>query len=258
MRSERGSLVPAATPSANALLDGRVRLLQPERGYRVAIDPVLLAAAVPAGEGDRVLDVGTGTGAAALCLLARVPTCEVVGLELQPDLARLASQNAASNAAGDRFTVVEGDLRFPPAALRPGSFDHAMANPPYLERSAASPARERQKEVAHIEGEADLSAWVAFCARMLRRRGSVTMVHRADRLDMILAAYRQHGIGGMAVFPLWPKADGRDARRVLVAGRKGARSPLRFRAGIVLHREDGAYTPEAERVLREGAALPLC
>jgi tRNA1(Val) A37 N6-methylase TrmN6 len=65
------------------LLGGRLRFSQPARGYRIAIDPVLLAAAMPARAGERVLDAGAGTGAASLCLAARVPECRIVGLELQ-------------------------------------------------------------------------------------------------------------------------------------------------------------------------------
>src|SRR5580692_7243816 len=93
---------PILATSDDALLGGRVHLHQPAQGYRVAIDPVLLAAAVPAAEGDRVLDIGCGVGAASLCLAARVPGCRIVGLELQPALAQLAAENAARNAVADR------------------------------------------------------------------------------------------------------------------------------------------------------------
>ncbi len=239
----------------NTLLEGRVRLRQPRSGYRVAIDPVLLAAAVPAQAGERVLDVGTGTGAAALCLLARVEGCEVVGIEAQPEIARLAQENAALNHAADRFRVLEGDLRSPPADAAMGRFDHAMANPPYLEAAAATPARVAGKATANIEGEATLTDWVACCARMVRHRGSVTVVHRADRLDALLGAFRQHGLGAIVITPLWPKLPGRDAKRVIVSGRRGARSPLRLTPGLVLHRDGGRFTAEADAILRGGAAL---
>ena len=111
------------------MLDGRVRLLQPRQGYRVAIDPVLLAAAVPARAGDSVLDAGLGSGAASLCLLARVPGCVVCGIELQPSLAGLARRNATLN--GMAVEVIEGDLLDPPTALRARQFAHVITNPPY-------------------------------------------------------------------------------------------------------------------------------
>src|SRR5687767_14919301 len=88
--------------SADGLLGGRLRLYQPRRGYRVAIDPVLLAAAVAAEPGERVLDAGAGTGAASLCLAARVPGCVVTGVERDPELLALAMANVGANGMRER------------------------------------------------------------------------------------------------------------------------------------------------------------
>src|SRR5690349_12697346 len=102
----------------DALLDGRVHLLQPRRGYRVAVDAVLLAAAVHPRAGERVLDLGAGVGAVGLCLARRVPDCTIVGVELQPALADLARRNAALNGLGDRLQILVHDLAQPlPAEL---------------------------------------------------------------------------------------------------------------------------------------------
>ena len=101
----------------DSLLGGRVRLRQPAEGYRAAIDPVLLAAAVPARAGEAVLDAGAGTGAATFCLAARVPGCRIVGLEIQRPLQRLASDTARYNQLGPQVEVIEGDLGRPPPRL---------------------------------------------------------------------------------------------------------------------------------------------
>ncbi len=238
----------------DSLLGGRVRLNQPAEGYRVAIDPVLLAAAVPALPGDQVLDVGSGSGAAALCLAYRVAGCRVTGIELQSPLVRLANDNAALNLMQDRVAFIEGDLLRPPPGLVPGAFAHAMANPPQLaaDRAVSSPAS--SKAVATVEGEARLASWIGFCLAMVRQRGSITLIHRADRLDALLAVLHKRA-GAIVVFPLWPTADGRDAKRVLVQARKGSDAPMRLAAGLLLHGPDGGYTKAADAVLREGAAL---
>ncbi|MHA1568545.1 MAG: tRNA1(Val) (adenine(37)-N6)-methyltransferase [Alphaproteobacteria bacterium] len=238
------------------LLGGRVRLLQPRAGYRAAIDPVLLAAAVAARPGASVLDAGCGTGAAALCLAARLSDCRITGIELQPGLAALARHSVTLNGWDARISVLDGDIADPPPELAPGGFDWVMANPPYLNPGGGDaptvPARAR----AHVESaETGLAAWVAFSLAMARRKGRVVFIHRADRLDELVAALRGPA-GDIAILPLWPAA-GRAAKRVIVTARKGVRGPTRLLPGLVLHRADGGYTPEADAILSGGAGLRL-
>jgi tRNA1(Val) A37 N6-methylase TrmN6 len=247
----------AAEPAftEDRLLGGRVRLRQPASGYRVAIDPVFLAAAVPAEPHQLILDVGCGAGAAMLCLAARVPHSRVVGLEMQRDLVRLAGDNAILNAMEARVSVMIGDLLHAPPRLSPGSFDHVMANPPYRERGRSTPAETPGKAGATIEGDADLGAWVRFALAMVRPKGSVTFVHRADRVDALLGEIAGRA-GEVVIFPLWPGGD-RPASRVLVRARKQVAAPARLMPGLVLHRPDGRPTDAAESVLRAGQGLDL-
>ncbi|MEX0814128.1 MAG: methyltransferase [Dongiaceae bacterium] len=244
-----------AGSTLDTLLDGRVRLMQPEAGYRAAIDPVFLAAAVPAGPGDLVLDVGVGVGAAALCLAWRVSGCHVRGIEIQHDLVRLAARNVELNGAVGRVDVMVGDLLHPPPRLAPGSFGHVMANPPYHRAEAASPPPNAGRAAAHVEGAAGLADWVRFCLTMLRPKGSVTFIHRPERMDALLGELRGR-VGDIVVFPLWPGGN-RPASRILVRGRKGVAAPTRLAAGLTLHEADGRYTAAAEAVLRDGAGLIL-
>lgn len=239
--------------SDDALLDGRVRLSQPTSGYRAAIDPVFLAASVPAEAGQSVLDVGCGVGAAALCLAARVPGCRISGIEVQAPLAALARDNAARNGLAGRIVIVTGNLMDPPPRLAPGSFHHVMTNPPFLPGDRADLPPDAGKALAHVESTADLAAWMRFCVNMLRPKGTLTVVHRADRLDELLAVLRGK-VGGIAVIPLWPKA-GRPAKRLILRARKGVAAPLELTAGMVLHAADGAYTPAADAILRHARGL---
>jgi tRNA1(Val) A37 N6-methylase TrmN6 len=239
----------------DALLGGRVRLRQPRDGFRAAIDSVLLAAATPAAPGDAVFEPGAGAGAAALCLARRVEGCRVVGIELQPDLVRLAGDNARLNGLGDRIDVVVGDIARPPPRIEPGGFAHVMMNPPHhvADRVDVSPDAARAR--ANAEGAAPLALWLDAGLRMLVRRGTLTLIHRADRLDEILALL--HGRAGeIVVFPLWPGAGGKPAKRVVVRARKDAATPLRLAPGLVLHGEGGGFTARADAVLR-GAALDI-
>ncbi|MGF6230004.1 tRNA1(Val) A37 N6-methylase TrmN6 [Inquilinus ginsengisoli] len=243
-----------AGPAAgeDRLLDGRVRLLQPRDGYRAAIDPVLLAAAVRAMPGERVADLGCGVGAALLCLAARCPEISVAGVERDPGLAALARENLGLNGLAGRAAIVEGSVADPV----PGApFDRVMMNPPFLPPGRGRASAHPVKAAANVEDGLDLTGWVAAAARALKPRGWLTLIHRADRVDEICAVL-QPGFGALTLFPLWPRV-GEPARRVLVQARQGGRSPAVLAAGLVLHEADGGYTPAAQAVLRDAAPLAL-
>ncbi|WP_307718731.1 tRNA1(Val) (adenine(37)-N6)-methyltransferase [Azospirillum sp. B4] len=245
----------------DTLLGGRVRLLQPAQGYRAAIDPVLLAAATPAAGADRVVDLGCGAGAAAFCLTARLDGVRVAGLEVQAAAADLARRNAELNGVASRVRITLGDTAQAPAHLPAGSdpdlvsgrFDHVMTNPPFYPGARHTRSPRVGKAASHGEGTADLATWIAAAARLLAPRGTLTMIHRADRVDEILARLAGR-FGAVVLYPLWPRA-GVEAKRVIIRARLGARSPARLLPGLVLHGEGGGYTPAAEAVLRDGAGL---
>ncbi|MBV9522273.1 MAG: methyltransferase [Alphaproteobacteria bacterium] len=234
---------------------GRIILRQPASGYRAAIDPVFLAAGVPAGAQDHILDMGCGVGAAALCLAARVPGCRIAGFEVQRDLVRLAGDNIQLNHISARISVMQGDLLKLPPRLAPGSFDHVMANPPFLEAGAATAPADHGTAMARLEGAADLAAWVRAGLLMVRAKGSLTFIHRADRLEALLALLAGKA-GEITVFPLWPGA-GKPAKRVVLRARKAVATPTRLLPGMTLHLPDGRFTPAAEAVLRDAAPLEL-
>lgn len=248
---------PAGAPpfTEDRLLGGRIRLKQPAAGYRVAIDPVFLAAAVPAEPHQLVLDVGCGAGAAMLCLAARVPHSRLVGLEMLRDLVRLAGDNIILNGLEARASVMIGDLLHPPPRLSPGAFDHVMANPPFHRRRDAEPDGAPGRSAATIEGDANLADWVRFSLAMVRSKGTVTFIHRADRIDALLGQIAGRA-GEVVVFPLWP-GEGKAASRILVRARKQVAGPARLAAGLVLHDADGRLSDEAEGILREGRGLDL-
>lgn len=239
------------------LLNGQVRFQQPVAGYRVAIDPILLAAAVPAVADDRVLDMGSGSGAAALCLHHRARDCRIVGLEIDPDMVALARQNADLNGTGDCVSFVHGDVASPPADIVPHSFDHVLSNPPFLEASRADCRGDSNagRDAAHLEGDVDLPCWIAAMAGALKPKGRLTLVHRADRLDELLTELRRHA-GEIVVFPLWPKSD-RLAKRVLVSARTGVATPLRLSPGLILHEKSGSYTDLSRAILEGRSALTM-
>lgn len=242
----------------NDFLNGRVTLWQPKDGYRAGVDPVLLAATIPAKPGDRVLELGSGVGAAFLCLTARVSNLSVHAVELQPDYAELAHRNAKENGA--EATIWEADLAMLPMELRQMQFEHVFANPPYFDRTASTAAHDAGRDVAMGE-DTPLGTWVEVAAKRLAPKGTATFVHRAERLPDLLSA--MHGaLGSIQVMPLQARV-GRDANLVLVHGVKNGRAAFRLHAPVrmhegVSHTYDGdSYTDQIRGVLRDGAALPF-
>ena len=231
------------------LLGGQVRYDQPAGGFRSGIEPVLMAAAVPAKPGQRVLEGGTGAGAALLCVAARVRDIRGLGVEIDPALAALAARNAeASGFAG--IQIVASPLE---TASLAADFDHAMANPPYhAGDGTASP--DRARELAKRGGDSLLTDWISRLSRALRHRGSLTLIVPAGRVPCCLAAMKASGCACSNVIPLWPKAD-RAAKLVVLRGVRHGRGDMRLCRGLVLHDRDGGFTPKARAILYEGQAL---
>lgn len=246
-----------AALSQDAFLGGQVQLLQPIQGYRAGVDPVLLAAAVPARPGDRVLELGCGGGPGLLCLAARVPDLDLTGVELQADYADLARRNAALNSVD--MTVVEADLAALPADLRQQQFDQVIANPPYYRAGAHSPAQDVGRQIA-LGGATELSVWFDTAARRLCHKGYLHMIQRADRLPEMLEACLGR-LGSLEVLPLAARV-GRRAELVLLRARKGGRAGFKLHAPMILHDGEAhlcdaeSYSPDIRAALRNGCALP--
>ncbi|MDO6586360.1 methyltransferase [Salipiger sp. 1_MG-2023] len=241
----------------DAFLGGKLRLWQPVSGYRAGIDPVLLAATVPAQPSESVLELGCGGAPALCCLGARVPGLRLVGLEIQPAYAILARRNLDEN--GLTGQVFEGDIAAPPEALRAHSFDHVIANPPYFDTHARSSADDPGRELG-LAGPLPLALWAALAARRLKPRGSFTVVLRIEKLPELLDAMKP--LGSLEVWPLSPRA-GRPAKLFFARARKGGRAAFRLHPALALHEgeshlADGEdYSQIIRAALREGKALPF-
>jgi tRNA1(Val) A37 N6-methylase TrmN6 len=243
----------------DAFLGGKLQVLQPEKGYRAGIDAVLLAASVPAKADELAFEAGIGTGVAALCLAARVPGLKVTGVEFAARHVLIAEENAKRNNAADRIKVLKGDLLdsmrhdqldWPTA----GSFAHAYANPPYFEESTVQAPADSLRAQAHLLKPGELEAWVKVMAGMVRPRGTVSVIHPASSLHVVLEAMAPR-LGGLIVLPLRAQGSS-EASRIIVRGVKASKAPLKLLPGLVLHEEgSNSFVPEVDAILRGGEAL---
>jgi tRNA1(Val) A37 N6-methylase TrmN6 len=235
------------------ILGGRVRLRQTRDGYRAGMDAALLAAACDAQGGARVVDAGCGPGAVLLAAAARRPLARFVGLERDPRAAELARVNIAANDLDGRVRIIEGDLAAPFSSLGLAPFDAALANPPFFDDPRALRGPSPDKRAAWIAPEG-LTAWTRFLVKAVREGGSITLIHRADRLADILTGLAPKA-GSFQIRAIQPFADAA-AKRVLVRAVKTGRAPLSLLPPLVLHDRDGTkHTAQAEAILRGEAAL---
>lgn len=240
----------------DAVLGGRVTLLQPKDGFRAAVDPILLAACVAAGAKDQVLDCGTGTGAAAFALAARVSDVTVLGIDLQPNLIALAERAADKNGLEDRARFQLCDVAAPPKAMQTQLFDHVMSNPPFLDARRGQAPKDKGRALASVESTADLATWLRFMTERLRDGGTLSIIHRFDRVPEILERLHDE-FGELKRLDLVPVDDGRPVKRTIVQAVKGAATGAVTETRIVVHDADGGFTAEAEAVLRDAMPLPM-
>ena len=241
----------------DAFLGGQLRLRQPVGGHRAGHDAILLAAATAAQPGDRVVDFGAGVGTAGLALAWRVKGVALTLIEIDPQLAELARENAATNRIDAR--VIAMDIGSPAAAfaaagLPPDSADAVLMNPPFNDvvRHRASP--DAARAVAHVATSSTLQDWIHAARRLLRSGGALTLIWRGDGLAEVLAAL-ETGFGSVAVLPVHGDP-AKPAIRVLVRAIKGGRAPAAIHPGIRLRDAMGAPDPYIEQMLAGEATLP--
>ena len=235
------------------LLGGRVAHEQPVRGHRTGIEPVLLAACVPARPGETVLEGGTGSGAGLLCLAARVPGVRGIGIEVDPGMAEVARRNMRANGRADHVEIMAADLLGWQASAR---FDHAFANPPW-HAAGGSPSPSSARETAKRSAPGTVIDWIAALAAPLRDRGTLTLILGVGAVPDGLAGLAQAGCGSARLLPLWPRA-GREARLAVLQGVKRGRAAFSLYGGLVLHAATGpGYTAQADAVLRHSAGLAM-
>jgi tRNA1(Val) A37 N6-methylase TrmN6 len=254
------SAEPSDAVTEDAVLGGALRLRQPRRGHRVGHDAILLAAACPAQADEHVVDLGAGVGAAGLALAARARDIAVTLVEIDPDLAALAADNAALNGMAARVRSVVLDAAAPArafaaAGLAPESVARVLMNPPFNDPVRQKTSPDRRRRLAHAAPREALTAWIRTAARLLRPRGTLTVIFRADGL-VDLGRALDSVFGAIAVLPVYPKPD-EPAIRILVRATKASRAPLALLPGLFLSDAGGHPTPQAEAVLRAGAILPL-
>ncbi len=232
------------------ILDGSITILQPEKGYRVAIDPILLSAAINIKKDARILDMGCGVGTISLILANRDSSLDITGIDIQSSLIDLAKQNIKLNNLDNvRFTNL--DIQ----NAEENNYDIIISNPPYVDKSSYSASDIQSKNIANSEDITDLNTWIKSAYKSLKNAGEFYMIHRADRLDDIIKAMHNK-FGNIIICPLFPKPN-KSANRIIIYARKNKKDPLKILKGIILHEDNGNYTNQVKDILYNKQLIDL-
>jgi tRNA1(Val) A37 N6-methylase TrmN6 len=205
---------------------------------------VLLAAALAPKNGELVADVGAGTGAVGLMIALR-SDARIALVEQDPLLVGLCHENIALNQVEHRVSVIEADVMSGVSdGGWKGSADAVVTNPPFLDPSRIRAPADRRRGAAHImPSSGSLDRWIRGCVDLLRPKGRLALIHRADRLDDCLRALSAD-FGGVLLRVVHPRAQA-PGIRVLLTATKGSRAPMAIQRPLVLHNPDGSFTAEA-------------
>jgi tRNA1(Val) A37 N6-methylase TrmN6 len=248
----------ALATTEDLFLGGQLRLRQPQSGHRAGHDAMLLAAATSARPGDRVVEFGAGVGAAGLAVVKRAGAINLVLVEIDAELAKLARDNATRNAIGADVIVLDvtsAAEAFAGMGLAPDSADVVLMNPPFNDAARHRASPDSSRAAAHIADDATLEAWTGSARRILKSGGALTLIWRADGLAEVMAALAR-GFGSLAIQPIHAEP-AKPAIRVLVRAVKGGKAPTRILAGLMLNDESGVPNKWVAEILAGKGGLAL-
>lgn len=240
-------------PELIHILDHKVKLLQPELGFRTSFDSVCLAASCPVKAGERLLDMGTGVGGALFATAFRVPEAHYTGIEIEKIYYDLALRNKELNNFTKNVEIIHVDFQnFDPADGKP-YYDHIIMNPPFFDNAKFYGSPNPLASTARDLKETDIKDWLKAAHRLLKSNGTLTMIFPSFGLDEILS-FLHKKFGAIEIIPLWSRV-GEPAKRIIIRAIKDRKTPLIVRAGIIIHNVDGTYTKEADEILRDAQPI---
>ena len=234
------------------LLNKKVKIFQPTNGYRASTDAVFLSSLLDEKKIKKdcsILDVGAGTGAISLCLASRLKekNIKILGVDIQKDLVELSNYSSKENEFDSFLEYQYLDIR-KKTPFKGGNFDVVITNPPYSDCDMPSP--NQSKKTAHNHQDFDLSGWLSFCLKMLKPKGYILLINRAEAINEILQAMHNKA-GNIEILPIYSK-EGQNAKRVAVIAQKGYKGITKILPPFYTHNSDGSYTTKAQSILREG------
>ncbi|RAK04988.1 tRNA1(Val) A37 N6-methylase TrmN6 [Halanaerobium saccharolyticum] len=230
------------------LIEDELEIIQDNRFFKFGTDSVLLANFVKLRRGDKVIDLGTGSGVIPLLLAYKNEGVEVTGVEIQPEAAELAERNVEFNQLQDQIKIINADLCQLEGQLEAGSFDAVVSNPPYLPVEGGRMKENDYLAAARHEIHAELEDVVAEAARLLKYGGQFFLVHRAERLTEVIETLAQYNCQAKELRLVQARRD-KEADIFLLRAKKGANPGLRVKPVLIIYQDNSSeYTAELKEI----------
>jgi HemK-like putative methylase len=230
------------------LIEDELEIIQDDRFFKFGTDSVLLANFVELRRGDKVIDLGTGSGVIPLLLAYKNSDIEVTGIEIQPEAAKLAERNVDFNQLQDQINIINADLCQLDSKLKAGSFDVVVSNPPYLPVEGGKMKENDYVAIARHEIKAELEDIVAEAARLLKYGGHFFLVHRAERLTEVIECLARHNCQAKELRLVQARRN-KEADIFLLKAKKGANPGLRVKPVLIIYQDQSSeYTKEVKRI----------
>lgn len=219
------------------------RIIQRENAFCFGMDAVLLSGFAAVKPGEKALDLGTGTGIIPILLEAKTEGEHFTGLEIQEEMAEMASRSVKLNGLEEKIDIITGDIKEAGRIFGGASFDVVTTNPPYMNDSHGLKNPELPKAIARHEVLCTLDDVVREGARVLRPGGRFYMVHRPHRLIEIITALTKYRLEPKRMKMVHPFVD-KEANMVLIEAVRGGRSMIKVEKPLIVYKEPGVYTDE--------------
>lgn len=219
------------------------RIIQNAQGFCFGMDAVLLSGFARVRAGERVLDLGTGTGIIPILLEAKTDGEHFTGLEIQKTSADMARRSVLLNDLSDKIAIVEGDIKEAVSIFGRASFDVVTSNPPYMTGSHGLLNPRQPKAIARHEVLCTLEDVVSQASALLKENGRFYLVHRPFRLAEIMNVMTKYRLEPKRMKLVYPYID-KEPNMVLLEGLKGGRSRITVEKPLIVYREAGVYTDE--------------
>ena len=225
-----------------------LKIIQNKDGFCFGIDSVLLADfAKNIKKGANVLDLGTGTGIISILLCGKTDLSNIIGVEIQEEVAKMASRSSQLNNLENKFKVINENILNLKNIYENQSFDAIVTNPPYKKKNTGIINENEKKIISRHEITATLEDFIKVSSNLLKDKGEIYMVHRPERLVDILSCMRKNKIEPKILRMVYSNKN-KEPKLILIKGIKNANSFLKIEKNLYIYDEKGNYTDEISEI----------